>query len=88
MKNKTKLFFVFLGLLTGLMFSSYIIWGYYTDMSEAGADMRVVTLAVFLILLQLTPAMILFGKFVSNKVKFMYEEDEEEKTGDLVAVPA
>lgn len=88
MKIKTKLFFVFFGLLFGLVFSLYILGCYYANMSEAGADMRVIAIATFLILLQLTPAMILFGKFVNNKVKLMYEKDEEEKIGNLVVVPA
>lgn len=88
MRSKIKLFFIFLGLLFGSVFSLYILGCYYANMSEAGADMRVVTIAVFLILLQLTPAMQLYGKFVNNKVKLVYKKDEEEKTGDLVVVPA
>lgn len=60
-----KIFWWFVGVVTGLVLGLDIVWARSIDMSKAGVSVWIfIAVGLFIILLQLVPAIILFSTFI------------------------
>lgn len=72
---KTKLFWWFVGNITGLALAFDIAFARSIDMSKAGVSLWIfVAVGAFIILLQVVPAIILFMTFVGYMAKGMHDK--------------
>ncbi len=79
---KTKVIYSIIGLTFGLILGANLVWARSIDLSQAGVAFWIfLAIGIFIVMLQLIPAIIMFIIFVGTATKIVHEKvpvkDEE-----------
>jgi len=82
-----KIFWWFIGVVTGLILGLDIVWARSIDMTKAGVSLWVfLAVGLFIVLLQLVPGIILFTTFIGYMSKKGFDFFPKTKDEEIVGV--